>query len=54
MGKLSLRYFGPVVWETMLPEVYKKIDVLAKFEDDIKEVVPDLQMSAFVRPMLQV
>ena len=20
MGKLSLRYFGPVVWETMLPD----------------------------------
>ena len=41
MGKLSLRYFGPVVWETMLLEVYKKIDVLAKFEDDIKKWVPD-------------
>ena len=26
MGKLSLRYFGPVVWETMLPEEYKNID----------------------------
>ena len=31
MGKLSLRYFGPVVWETMLPEVYKKIDVLSTY-----------------------
>ena len=41
MGKLSLRYFGPVVWETMLPEVYKEIDVLTKFEDDIKKWVPD-------------
>ena len=41
MGKLSLRYFGPIVWETMLPEVYKEIDGLAKFEEDIKKWVPD-------------
>ena len=41
MGKLSLRYFGPVLWETMLPEKYKIIDNLAKFEDDIKDWVPD-------------
>ena len=24
MGKLSLSYFGPVVWEKMLPDKYKK------------------------------
>ena len=41
MGKLSLRYFGPVVWETMLPNVYKEIDNLAKFKDDIKGWTPD-------------
>ena len=41
MGKLSLRYFGPVVWETMLPNVYKEINNLAKFKDDIKAWVPD-------------
>ena len=41
MGKLSLRYFGPVVWETMLTEKYKIIDNLAKFENDIKEWIPD-------------
>ena len=35
MGKLSLRYFGPFVWETMLPEEYKNIDNLSKFENDI-------------------
>ena len=40
MGKLSLRYFGPVVWETMLPEVYKRINALEKFKDDIKKWVP--------------
>ena len=31
MGKLSLSYFGPVVWETMLPEEYKNIDTLDDF-----------------------
>ena len=41
MGKLSLRYFGPVVWETMLPEVYKEINALGKFKEDIKKWVPD-------------
>ena len=41
MGKLSLRYFGPVVWETMLPEKYKDIDNLGKFQDDIKGWIPD-------------
>ena len=41
MGKLSLRYFGPVVWETMLPNSYKEINSLEKFMDDIKKWVPD-------------
>ena len=41
MGKLSLRYFGPVVWEIMLPDAYKEIKVLSKFKEDIKEWVPD-------------
>ena len=40
MGKLSLRYFGPVVWETMIPNVYKEIKVLGKFKEDIKKWVP--------------
>ena len=31
MGKLSLRWFGPVVWEIMLPEFYKNITALEKF-----------------------
>ena len=39
MGKLSLRYFGPVVWETMLPNLYKEINVLGKFKEDIKKWV---------------
>ena len=41
MGKLSLRYFGPVVWESMLPQAYKEINVLSAFEGDIKKWVPD-------------
>ena len=40
MGKLSLRYFGPVVWETMLPNVYKEIKLLEKFKEDIKKWAP--------------
>ena len=41
MGKLSLRWFGPVVWETMLPESYKSITTLEKFKEDIKKWIPD-------------
>ena len=41
MGKLSLRYFGPVVWEIMLPAHYKKITVLEKFKEEIRNWIPD-------------
>ena len=41
MGKLSLSYFGPVVWEKMLPEEYRNIKTLDKFKQDIKKWVPD-------------
>ena len=40
MGKLSLRYCGPVVWETMLPNACKEINVLGKFKEDIKKWIP--------------
>ena len=40
MGKLSLRYFGPLVWETMLPEKFKGITVLESFKEEIKTWVP--------------
>ena len=40
MGKMSLRYFGPVVWETMLPAKFKLISDLDKFKEDIKEWIP--------------
>ena len=41
MGKLSLRWFGPFLWETMLPEEYKNIPTLDKFKLNIKKWVPD-------------
>ena len=41
MGKHSLRYFGPIVWENMLPEKYKEIVSLDKFKREIKGWVPD-------------
>ena len=41
MGKLSLRWFGPVVWETMLPEYFKSITALETFKDKIKKWVPN-------------
>ena len=41
MGKLSLSYFGPVVWERMLPDSYKNIETLNKFKDEIRKWVPD-------------
>jgi hypothetical protein len=41
VGRLSLRWFGPIVWETMLPESYKNITKLEKFENEIKKWVPN-------------
>ena len=41
MGKLSLRWFGPWVWGTMLPESYKNIDSLEAFKQRIKKWIPD-------------
>ena len=40
MGKQSLSYFGPVVWETMLPKELKSINQLEKFKESIKKWVP--------------
>ena len=41
MGKLSFSYFGPVVWERMLPNSYKNIETLNQFKDAIKKWIPD-------------
>ena len=40
-GNLSLRWFGPVVWENMLPNMYKEIVELEKFEEAVKKWVPE-------------
>ena len=41
MGKLSLRWFGPHVWENMLPESFKSITSLGKFIGAIKKWIPN-------------
>ncbi len=41
MGEGSLRYFGPIVWNTMLPDSYKSITTLIKFKDEIKHWTPE-------------
>ena len=40
MGKLSLRYFGAVVWERLLPEKFKAITLIEKFKEEIKSWIP--------------
>ena len=40
MGEGSLRYLGPIVWNTMLPDSYKSITTLIKFKDEIKHWTP--------------
>jgi ribonuclease P/MRP protein subunit RPP40 len=40
-GKQSIRYFGPVVWDSMLPTDIKKISKLKDFKEAIKKWVPD-------------
>ena len=34
MGDGSVRYLGPIVWNTMLPDSYKSISTLIKFKVD--------------------
>ena len=40
-GKQSLRYFGPIVWDKMLPENIKQITDLDTFKREVKNLVPD-------------
>ena len=40
-GDASLRSFGPIVWNKLLPKKYKSIDSLEKFKSLIKLWVPD-------------
>ena len=40
-GEWSLRWFGPSVWDNMLPENYKKIETLETFKEEIKKWTPE-------------
>ena len=40
-GDLSLRCFGPVVWDSMLPEEYKNLKTLEEFKENVKKWFPD-------------
>ena len=40
-GKNSIRYFGPVVWDTMLPDRLKSIQDLETFKTEVKKWVPN-------------
>ena len=40
-GEHSLRSFGPVLWNTMLPENLKECSSLEEFKESIKLWVPD-------------
>ena len=40
MGKNSVRYLGPIVWDDMLPEKFKTIQTVEKFKTEIKKWVP--------------
>ena len=39
-GKYSLRWFGPLVWDYMLPDNLKSITTLEKFKNEVKKWVP--------------
>ena len=40
-GKQSLRWFGPLVWDYMLPDDLKCITTIEKFKTEIKKWVPE-------------
>ena len=40
-GTQSLRYFGPIVWDNMIPENIKVISDLNKFKEKISAWVPN-------------
>ena len=39
-GENSLRYFGPIVWNELLPEKLKNCDTLEEFKNSIKLWTP--------------
>ena len=40
-GEHSIRYFGPLVWDTMVPERLKTISIYDEFKREITKWVPD-------------
>ena len=40
-GEHSLRYFGPIVWDNMIPEKIKSISTLTEFKREIIDWVPE-------------
>ena len=40
-GEHSLRWFGPIVWDSMLPERFKNILTIEKFKQEIKKWIPE-------------
>ena len=40
-GDRSLRSFGPIVWNTMLPDKLKQCESLDEFKDSIRSWKPD-------------
>ena len=40
-GLLSLRNFGPIVWDTMIPDKLKEITEFSRFKEKISSWVPD-------------
>ena len=41
MGKESLRAFGPIVWNTMIPDRVKDSPTIGIFKERIKSWIPD-------------
>ena len=41
MGKLSMRSFGPIVWNTMVPDKIKSSPNINVFKDSIKSWIPE-------------
>ena len=40
MGEQSLRWFGPIVWDVMLPEDLKRLTNLLDFKQKVQTWVP--------------
>ena len=52
-GQNSLRIFGPIVWNVMLPEKFKSCTTLADFKKSIKTWVPNNCPCRLCKPFVQ-